>query len=546
MYILKAIINNETFNFPLYQKEKRYILGSKIECDIFLPYKGVSRKHCEFYYYKEKLWVNDLDSTNGTYLNGKKIKSSPLENGSILQCGIVEIKVLEKPTSEWISIEGDTVFLKEKKEVKDTEIRKTEKIHIESKLEKVCNILFDKIDFEEKISRLLEALEIQNIRVTYEIDEKKILIFERIINPSCNLVCLESIFPGMKIFCSPLQDETSKKCATVGFSIIFLLKNGLNILSKESIKSKITKSPVGVSKIAKELWDIALKYKDSKIPMLITGETGVGKEYFAYSLHKISIRKDKPFIVINLSEIPDTLIQSELFGIEEHVATGVKKRLGKFELANGGAVLIDEVADLAPCLQMMLLRVLDKNYIYRIGGKEKVDLDVKFYFCTNKNLEEEVKKGRLREDFYYRINIAHFHIPPLRERKEDIEYFLQKFLDEQNELYGKNVKYSLSAWEFLKKYSWPGNLREMKNEIERLYPISLEVGLIQSEMIDLKEKGKEKIEKEKSLKEAIEEVEKEYIIKAINKSKNLTEAIESLGISRASFYEKIKKYKIKI
>lgn len=171
-------------------------------------------------------------------------------------------------------------------------------------------------------------------------------------------------------------------------------------------------------------------------------------------------------------------------------------------------------------------------------------MDVKFIFLTNKNLKEEIKKGNIRMDFYYRINGVSFYLPPLRERREDLEYFLLKFLKDLNEKYKTNINYSVLAWDALMNYSWPGNLRELKFEIEKVFPLALEKGTIQRDFLTIEKKEKEV--KSLNFKEEVQKLEKELIIKAIKSTKNITETIKLLKISRSNFYQKIKKYNIKI
>jgi two-component system response regulator AtoC len=204
---------------------------------------------------------------------------------------------------------------------------------------------------------------------------------------------------------------------------------------------------------------------------LISGETGTGKELIARYIHEKSSRREGPFIAINCGAIPKDLIESELFGYERGAFTGAtdKMKPGKFELANGGTILLDEVGELSPEAQVKLLRVLQDKKFYRLGGTKEIKVDVRVIASTNKNLKEEVNAGRFRSDLFYRLNVATIYLPPLRERKEDIPLLVNAFIDEFNKKFGKNfIGVDEKAMEILKSYHWPGNIRELRNTIERI------------------------------------------------------------------------------
>jgi transcriptional regulator with PAS, ATPase and Fis domain len=548
MLILKAIMEGKSYWFPLNNKERAYSLGSAEDCDFCLPFKGISRKHCEFVYKKDNWYARDLNSTNGLFLNGEKITEKEIKDGDILTCGIVSIKILKKPSSEWLSIDSEKILkitgydysFKEKK------ARTTDSIEIKKEYlsdeNKCCEVLFSKSNLNKKFEEIMEILEIKNLEISYKEKNEKILIYSRIIDENGELEKIYSFLPEIEISVFPKLEEKKANIASICFTLLSVLKIGYKVPQYEEKKEELP-SILGISKISKEIWENALIYKDSDVSVLITGETGVGKEYLAKAIHDVSRRAKKPFIVINFSEFPESLRQSEIFGIEEKVATGVKRNIGKFEQANGGSVLLDEIGDIPQEWQLMLLRILENNYFYRVGGNEPVHLDVRFFFATNKNLEEEVEKGRIRKDFYFRIKGVHFHIPPLRERKEDIAFFLQKYLDILNEKYNKKINFSIAAWNALLCYNWPGNVRELKGELEKIYPLAIQRGIIQKEFLTIEKKEEIPF---LSLEEEVEKLEKDLILKAINSTKSISEAIKILKIPRTTFYLKLKKYKIKI
>ncbi len=218
------------------------------------------------------------------------------------------------------------------------------------------------------------------------------------------------------------------------------------------------------------------------VTVLLLGETGTGKDLLARIIHSRSPRAEKPFIVLNCAAVPETLLEAELFGYEKGAFTGATRRqIGKFELANGGTLFLDEIGDMSPSLQAKLLTALETGQFMRLGGNELIKTDVRIIAATNKNLEEEIKKGNFREDLYYRISTVRIKIPPLRERREDIPMLAQYFLEQANKKFNKNVKgFSPDVLNILKNYHWPGNVRQLKNAIEEM------VLFAQGEIIDTK------------------------------------------------------------
>lgn len=224
------------------------------------------------------------------------------------------------------------------------------------------------------------------------------------------------------------------------------------------------------NKILRLLSSVEKLAQSSDTTVLIEGESGTGKEIFARFIHQSSPRRTGPFIQINCSAIPKELAESELFGHEKGAFTGAlqKTKLGKFELANNGTILLDEIGELSLDLQVKLLRVLQERKFYRLGGEKEISIDVRVLAATNKNLEDEVKKGNFREDLYYRLNVAKIYAPPLRERKEDIPILVFRFLNEFASKFNKKIKgIDQSALELLVSYPWKGNIRELRNVMER-------------------------------------------------------------------------------
>lgn len=225
---------------------------------------------------------------------------------------------------------------------------------------------------------------------------------------------------------------------------------------------------IGKSSELNKVYTLISKVAPSKSTVLITGESGVGKEVAAKTIHDLSPRKDKSFIAVNCSAFPESLIESELFGHEKGAFTGADNiQKGKFELAHGGTLFLDEIGEINLSTQVKLLRVIQERKIERIGSENPIDIDVRIIAATNRNLEDDVKNGKFRQDLYYRLNVVRIEIPPLRKRKEDIPLLIHSFLKEFNLENEKNIKgFNSKAIAALTKYSWPGNIRELKNCVE--------------------------------------------------------------------------------
>lgn len=307
------------------------------------------------------------------------------------------------------------------------------------------------------------------------------------------------------------------------------------------------------------LLSLAAKVAKTDSTVLIRGESGVGKEVLAKAIHNASKRKDKPLVQVNCAAIPETLLESELFGYEEGAFTGAKRggKPGKFELANKGTLFLDEIGDLSLGVQAKLLRAIQNKEIERLGGIKTIPTDVRIIAATNQNLEAKIKERTFREDLFYRLNVFPLVIPPLRERKEDIlplaNYFLEKF----NQQYGKKeLAFSNKVTQFFTFYSWPGNIRELQNVVEHAVVVaegSMIVlndlpGYLQNVQMEDQASQESKISVDGTtlnLPLLLSQVEKKAIEEALRKAKNnKSEAIRMLGISRAAFYEKLRRYLI--
>ena len=283
----------------------------------------------------------------------------------------------------------------------------------------------------------------------------------------------------------------------------------------------------------------------SNATVLIVGESGTGKELVARAIHSQSYRKDKPFVAVSCAALPESLLESELFGHEKGSFTGAHaQRKGKFEVANRGSLFLDEIGEMSANIQVHLLRVLEEREFTRVGGDEPIKVDVRVISATNKDMIKAVADNQFREDLYYRLNVVSIELPPLRERKEDIpllaRHFLNKFAEEnQKEI----VDFSPEATSFLLKYEWPGNVRELENAVERAVILAnnsyIEAKDMPQTTVPMKPSGPV----EKSLKES----EKKCILDVLKEThSNFSEAARVLGISRATLYNKIRAYGLNV
>ncbi|MFN4131856.1 MAG: sigma-54-dependent transcriptional regulator [Caldimicrobium sp.] len=303
----------------------------------------------------------------------------------------------------------------------------------------------------------------------------------------------------------------------------------------------------GTSPQMQEILKILEKVIPTKAPILILGESGTGKGVLAEFIHSNSPRKDNPFISINCSAIPENLLESELFGYKKGAFTGaVSDKKGLLELAHKGTLFLDEIGDMPMNLQAKLLKFLELGEFIPLGDTSKKQVDVRIIAATNKNIEELIKAGLFREDLYYRLNLIEIKIPPLRERKEDIPALIYFFIDKFNKEHGKNIKgITNEALLSLINYSWPGNIRELKNIIERASILAQGPYITLAEIPERIKGSKTIEEKTKTLKEAIEEFEKNYLLNTLREfSYNKEKVAEALGIDLATLYRKLKKYQI--
>ena len=286
--------------------------------------------------------------------------------------------------------------------------------------------------------------------------------------------------------------------------------------------------------------------------VLITGENGTGKELVARGIHQLSLRASKPFVEVNCAAIPEELIESELFGHEKGSFTGaLTKRRGKFDLANEGTIFLDEIADMSLKTQAKILRILQEQKFERVGGSEMIFIDVRVIAATNRDLQEEIQKGKFREDLYYRLNVIPLVVPPLRERRNDISllvnHFIQEFCAENHK---EPKKVSPEAMDLLAAYAWPGNVRELKNLVERMVIMTRGGGIEAKDVpepIRIQPKSQPEVPffDYSLLKDARREFERKFILRKLQENdENISKTAEVIGIERSNLHRKIKSYGI--
>ncbi|MBE6032004.1 MAG: PAS domain S-box protein [Clostridiales bacterium] len=318
---------------------------------------------------------------------------------------------------------------------------------------------------------------------------------------------------------------------------------------------KVTAPPsfVGEDASIKRVRELIDYVATTDATVLITGETGAGKEVISREIYSKSKRKDGPYVKVNCAAIPENLLESELFGYVKGAFTGADKKdkVGLFEVANGGTILLDEISEMPLKLQTKLLRVLQEREIVRVGDTKSIKIDVRVIAATNQALEEQIRRGLFREDLYYRLNVFPIQIPPLRQRKSDIALLANSFLIKYNALYEKNKIFTPGAIRTLTEYEWPGNVRELENIVERLVIVRTENAIEEADVRGVIWPGQRvpetpQIKKNTTLKEAVRELEKTIIEQALKEYGSSYKAAEVLGIAQPTVVRKAQACGIKL
>ncbi len=349
----------------------------------------------------------------------------------------------------------------------------------------------------------------------------------------------------------PLRlDEILSKVDTIS-QLKSLIKENQYLREKLSQKYNFN-NIIGKNRKMLELFDLIKDIAKTNSTVLITGESGTGKELIANAIHFNSDRIKKPFVKVNCGVLAENLLESELFGHVKGAFTGaIRDKLGRFEMANGGTIFLDEIGDISLNMQLKLLRVLQEGEFERVGGTETIKVDVRIIAATNRDLQELMRKGEFRQDLYYRLNVIPIEVPPLRERKDDIPLLVTHFLTKFNEQFNKNIdSIDDEAMQCLQEYDWPGNIRELENLVERAVVLNKTGRLTLKDfppyIVQKREPALEvEIDSDQSLNDLVDNFEKQIIMKALRENNfNKLRTAEKLGIHRSTFMSKLKKYGI--
>jgi DNA-binding NtrC family response regulator len=413
---------------------------------------------------------------------------------------------------------------------------------------------------EDKYDLVITDLKMPNL------DGLQLLEFIQEINPE-NIVIIitghgtiNTAVEAMKLgafdyITKPLKDDLVT--LTIERALSYAKLREENIALKRNLKKKYDFSNmIGYSDGMKKIFDTIEKVASSDSTVMIYGESGTGKELVARAIHFNSERINSSLIAVNCGAIPEELLESELFGHEKGAFTGaIRSRIGRFELANGGTIFLDEIGDMSPALQVKVLRVLQEKQFERIGGVKTLQVDVRIIAATNQDLEKAIIEKRFREDLFYRINVIPIHLPPLRERRVDIPMLANHFLRKFDKLKRKAVeKIVPEAMEYLLRYPWPGNVRELENMIEMIVVLKEEGNI---EVADLPEKivmlppagsfinGIEITDNGINYNDLIDKLEKDLLSRALEKAGGAkNRAAKLLNLNRTTFVEKLKRFKI--
>lgn len=402
----------------------------------------------------------------------------------------------------------------------------------------------------------IEAKDIINQNV-FELEEQGILspsIIGKVLKTKKIETMIQETSMERKIVVSayPIFDDTEQLQGAISFSrditeLDYLKKTNDEVAQRmllyeteiKKMKNKQSSLSSSDSEKMRNVFGIVEKVSNLDVSVLLEGESGVGKNYIARKIHQKSNRKNEPFIEVNCGAIPESLIESELFGYEEGAFTGASKggKKGHFESAGKGTILLDEISELPLNLQVKLLSVLQNRTVQRVGGNSIIHLNCRIICATNQNLQQLIAEKRFREDLYYRINVIKIIIPPLRERREEINLLASELLDEFNDKHKLQKELSTTMISWLSKQEWPGNIRELRNFIERILITSNDM------MIDVDQVGITTLQQEDmNLKQYMEMIESDYINRMYEKHPSSIKLAKILGISQSSANRKINQY----
>ena len=583
MKYLLFYFNESLKKFPL--NKKVINIGRDKANDLILNNEYVSRKHLKLTIFKNHLEIVDLNSRNGIIVDHKRVKEAIIRLNESFEIGGIEF-ILKQGNFEDFKIEENLIPIfnnissKNKDKLLDTKTKYTFDIFNEL----IMNIVkkgMKHSSFNEFIAELplnltllkkygslylIEKLENNDYSIKFSLENEELgNIIEKIINNNFeyekNFINIPFNYNNTEANLIFIQkdDFLNNKLAIFLKNLASSIKLAANILGKSHRKHNFDfeeKLPVEIIAQDKKMISTINQAKKLAIAdnlfVLIEGESGTGKELIAKLIHKLSKRASNNFVAINCAAIPENLLESELFGHEKGAFTDAKtQRIGKLELASNGSLVLDEIGEMPLNLQAKLLRVLQEYEFYRIGGNKPIKVNLRVISLTNKNLIEEVKQKKFREDLYYRIAHRTIIIPPLRERRGDISILINYFLHKNIKELNKDIKgFSKKALLTLLNYDWPGNVRQLENEIKTLVNLVDQGELIQYDMIseiirDKFDKNDNDCNKKQHNIENNFNSEKKYILEILKKNKgNKTQAAKDLGITYRGLLKKLKRLNI--
>jgi Nif-specific regulatory protein len=595
---------------------------------VAVPDPSISRRHCVVMRDGERLKVRDLDSRNGTFVNGLMVKESWLDHGDQISVGdsIIAVVCDEESSASLrtdVEFEDGMTHATARLRPQDVLYLQPERVLQElpsapnlarnlSALLKISRVVHSIGDLDELQSRLLQLIfetvpaehgailldsrgsgEFASVfarhrvsrsdepvrisrTITAQVVDQGVAVLGSDIPSSGTLSTLESIVALniRSLMCVPLtvvdsvigciyldttlaesfdEDHLQLLTAIAGISAIALANaRRLQWLEQENVRLNaeinLEHNMVGSSPKIREIYQFLARVSPGDSTVLIEGESGTGKEVVARAIHRNSPRHNKPFVAINCAAIPETLLESELFGYEKGAFTGaVSQKKGKFEAANGGVVFLDEIGELAPSLQVKLLRVLQEREFERVGGVRPIAIDIRLIAATNKDLREAVKDGSFRQDLFYRLNVVSLVMPTLRERREDIpmlaEYFVTKFAKKSNM---KPKQISAEAMSCLLNYDWPGNVRELENAMERALVMSASDSLRADDLPEVMMDRGTAAGASAKYHNAVKELKKQLILGALKEAQgSYTDAARTLGVHPNYLHRLIRNLELK-
>jgi DNA-binding NtrC family response regulator len=538
------------------------VIGRTRPADVLLEDESLSRQHAQAWRDREGIWVKDLESTNGTFVNGEKVTIAQVHPGAQMAFGNVAaaLHALEEMEASYSRPESHDAF--QSRLEAEVERAHSHGRHLALMMVRAANREDKSIEkWAPTIQRRLKSYESMAF---YSVDTIEILLPEadekrpselagQLAKDGFRLACGFCLYPHDAASAGELVELTRKA---------MLRAKGKDLLQKAQPASdregKRTASwdrgPVIESVAMRSVFRTVTRLASSNIPVLIQGETGTGKEIVARAIHQASKRKGNPLIFFNCGSIPPQLVQSTLFGHEKGAFTGAETKMeGLFEAADKGTILLDEVGELPQPAQTSLLRVLETKRFTRVGASKEIEVDVRILAATHRNLETMAEEGTFREDLLYRLNAMTLPVPPLREREADIEPLAQAFLEQANQQNETTRVKGIDdeALELMQTYSWPGNVRELRNAIERAVVVAqgdvitaadLPVRLTQGAPADPKALG----ETDLDLREQTRMLEQDLILQALKKTGfKRREAARILGLPIRTLNRKILAYGIK-